>query len=102
MKRWPTVLLLLWSVQAFAQSVPIIRYDSVPNALKLPPNMYLGEAAGVAVNSKKHIFVFSRGAPPGRRSVPLRRNYWSLVPTDVLSAKSARICTRSRSHTQCA
>ena len=65
MKRWPTVLLVLWSVQAFAQSVPIIRYDSVPNALKLPPNMYLGEAAGVAVNSKKHTFVFSRGSTTG-------------------------------------
>src|ERR1700745_3933625 len=65
MKRWPTVLLVLWSVQAFAQSVPIIRYDSVPNALKLPPNMYLGETAGVAVNSKRHIFVFSRGSTTG-------------------------------------
>jgi hypothetical protein len=34
-----TVLLVLWSAQAFAQSVPVIRYDSVANAVKLPPNM---------------------------------------------------------------
>jgi hypothetical protein len=45
--------------------VPEIPYESVPNFLKLPPNLYLGEASGVAVNSKKHIFVFSRGNTTG-------------------------------------
>ena len=48
-----------------AQSVPVIPYDSVPNAIRLPQNMYFGEAAGVAVNSKKHVFVFSRGNTNG-------------------------------------
>src|SRR6185312_11669252 len=43
------------------QSVPVIPFDSVPEPLKLPPDLYLGEAAGVAVNSKGHVFVFSRG-----------------------------------------
>ena len=47
------------------QSVPVIRFDSVVNPLKLPPNLYLGEATGVAVNSKKHIFVLSRGNTTG-------------------------------------
>jgi DNA-binding beta-propeller fold protein YncE len=47
------------------QEVPEIPFDSVPNLLKLPPNMYLGEVAGVAVNSKGHIFVFSRGNTTG-------------------------------------
>src|SRR6202167_4710510 len=42
-------------------TVPEIKYRSVPNFLKLPANMYLGEVAGVAVNSKGHIFVLSRG-----------------------------------------
>jgi sugar lactone lactonase YvrE len=47
---------------ALAQdAVPTIAYDSVPNLLKLPDDMHLGEAAGVAVNSKGHIFVYSRG-----------------------------------------
>ncbi|AMN45431.1 peptidyl-alpha-hydroxyglycine alpha-amidating lyase family protein [Rhodoplanes sp. Z2-YC6860] len=47
---------------ALAQdSVPTIAYDSVPNLLKLPDDMHLGEAAGVAVNSKGHIFVYARG-----------------------------------------
>jgi 6-bladed beta-propeller len=45
--------------------VPEIPYDSVPNFLKLPPDMYLGEVSGVAVNSKKHVFVFSRGNTTG-------------------------------------
>jgi hypothetical protein len=49
----------------FAQSIPEIPFDSVANFLKLPENMYLGEASGVAVNSKNHIFVFSRGNSTG-------------------------------------
>jgi streptogramin lyase len=47
------------------QPVPQIPFESVPNFIKLPPNMYLGEAAGVAVNSKGHIFVFTRGNTTG-------------------------------------
>ena len=52
---------------AFAQqtSVPEIPYESVPNFLKLPPDLYLGEVSGVAVNSKGHVFVFSRGNTSG-------------------------------------
>ncbi len=46
-------------------SVPEIPFDSVRDFLKLPPDLYLGEASGVAVNSKKHIFVFSRGNTTG-------------------------------------
>ena len=51
----------------FAQqpAVPEIRYSSVPDFLKLPPDLYLGEVCGVAVNSKGHIFVFSRGNSTG-------------------------------------
>src|SRR5713226_1874338 len=45
----------------FAQlSVPEIPYDSAPNLLKLPDNLYLGEAVGVATSSKGHIYVFTR------------------------------------------
>jgi len=42
-----------------------ISFDSAPEFLKLPPGMNLGEASGVAVNSKKHVFVFSRGNTNG-------------------------------------
>ena len=55
------ILLLTASMFARAQSPPEIPYESVPNVLKLPADRYLGEAAGVAVNSRGHIFVFHRG-----------------------------------------
>ena len=58
----------LASVCVFAQQpqmVPEIPFDSAPNFFKLPPDMHLGEVAGVAVNSKGHIFVFSRGGTTG-------------------------------------
>ncbi len=51
---------------AFAQQdVPTIAFDSVPDFLKLPKDVYLGEATGVAVNSKGHVFVLSRGNTTG-------------------------------------
>jgi DNA-binding beta-propeller fold protein YncE len=46
-------------------SVPEIPFESSTTFLKLPPDLYLGEASGVAINSKKHIFVFSRGNTTG-------------------------------------
>jgi hypothetical protein len=49
-------------VKASAQNVPEIPYDSVPNFIKLPPGLYLGEAIGVATNSKGHVFVYTRSA----------------------------------------
>src|ERR1700738_4459845 len=61
------VSLSLTATPLFAQQspVPAIRYHAVPDFLKLPADLYLGEAAGVAVNSKGHIFVFSRGNTGG-------------------------------------
>src|SRR5258706_8367063 len=50
------------AVKAKAQNVPEIPYESVPNFLKLPPGVYLGEAIGVATNSKGHVFVYTRSA----------------------------------------
>jgi streptogramin lyase len=67
MKRFAFVLCLLMIPPAlFAQqAVPDIPFDSVPNFFKLPPDLHLGEASGVAVNSKGHIFIFSRGNTSG-------------------------------------
>ncbi len=62
------VALMLCAAPAFAQAkataqnVPEIPYDSVPNFLKLPPGLYLGEAIGVSTNSKGHVFVYTRSA----------------------------------------
>src|SRR5678815_5419923 len=41
-------------------TAPDIPYESAPNFLKMPPNIYLGEGIGVARNSKGHIFIFTR------------------------------------------
>jgi sugar lactone lactonase YvrE len=41
-------------------TAPDIPFESVPNFLKLPPNLYLGEGIGVARNSKGHVFIFTR------------------------------------------
>ncbi|HYS48142.1 MAG TPA: peptidyl-alpha-hydroxyglycine alpha-amidating lyase family protein [Xanthobacteraceae bacterium] len=66
MKKWLIGLLVLLSPPAFAQqAVPDIHFESVPDFLKLPPDLHLGEATGVAVNSHGHIFVFSRGNTSG-------------------------------------
>jgi DNA-binding beta-propeller fold protein YncE len=53
-------LVALPSLPLLAQNVPEITYDSAPNLLKLPTDIFLGEAAGVAQNSKGHVFVFTR------------------------------------------
>jgi NHL repeat len=43
-----------------AQNVSEIAYDANADLLKLPENIHMGEAAGVATNSKGHIFVYTR------------------------------------------
>ncbi len=65
--RWSFLFLFLVAVPLFAQQPPVpeIRYRSVPDFLKLPSDSYFGEVAGVAVNSKGHVFVFSRGNTTG-------------------------------------
>jgi DNA-binding beta-propeller fold protein YncE len=67
MKPIVLFLLLLETSSFFAQQaqVPQIPFQSVADLLKLPPDLYLGEAPGVAVNSKGHIFVLSRGNTSG-------------------------------------
>jgi len=56
---------LLSGIPAAAQfNVPEIPFDSAADPLKLPDNIYLGEAAGVATNSKGDIFVFTRTGHP--------------------------------------
>src|SRR3989442_7829279 len=68
MKRASIVLVLIFMLRfagpAFAQSVPEIPFDSIPNFLKLPDGLYMGEAAGVATNSKGHVFVYTRTGSP--------------------------------------
>ena len=48
------------ATKAKVLNVPEIPYESVPNFLKMPPGLYLGEGIGIATNSKGHIFVYTR------------------------------------------
>jgi streptogramin lyase len=67
MKTLPlTALALLFAaVAVHAQPVPEIAFDSAENFFKLPDGANFGEVAGIAVNSKKHVFVFTRGNTNG-------------------------------------
>src|SRR5258708_17820840 len=63
----------------FAQdhAAPEIPFESIPDFLKLPPNMYLGETAGVAVEFYGHGFRFApvastRSASGAHAPPPLR------------------------------
>jgi hypothetical protein len=58
------VLLGVTSARAQAPA-PEIKVDASVDFLKLPPDLHFGEVAGVAVNSKGHVFVFSRGTTTG-------------------------------------
>ena len=58
------VAALLATAPAVAQfAVPEIRFESV-EPLKFPENIHLGEAAGVATNSKGDLFVYTRTGHP--------------------------------------
>ena len=65
--RCSILILFFVAASLFAQPSPVpeIRYRSVPDFLKLPTDLYFGEVTGVAVNSKGHVFVFSRGNTTG-------------------------------------
>ncbi len=62
-RAWLVVVVAASS--ALGQSVPQLPFQSVPDPLTLPNDVHFGEVAGVAVNSKGHIFVFSRGNSTG-------------------------------------
>src|SRR5215470_2932448 len=55
-----SIVVLLAASSSAQQSAAEMEFDSVPDFLKLPPGTNFGEVAGVAVNSKGHVFVFTR------------------------------------------
>jgi sugar lactone lactonase YvrE len=60
-KRCIVIFIALLGASGSAQQgVPEIPFDSAPNFFKLPSDVNFGEGAGVAVNSKGHIFVYTR------------------------------------------
>jgi DNA-binding beta-propeller fold protein YncE len=66
MKRMMLAVAAMAAGVASAQApVPIIEFESVPEPLKLPKDLYFGEVTGVAVNSKGMVYVLSRGNTTG-------------------------------------
>ena len=62
-------LFCVWISLAAAQlseesSTPKLDYEAVPDFFQLPASEHLVEPAGIAVNSKGHIYVFHRGKHP--------------------------------------
>src|SRR6202049_4204721 len=56
---------LLASPLIAQENVPELSFESVPDFPRLPPGMNFGEVPGVAVNSKGHVFVFTRSNSAG-------------------------------------
>ena len=46
------------------ESLPTLNYEVIRDFFQLPPGEHLVEPAGIAVNSKGHIYVFHRGKHP--------------------------------------
>ncbi len=57
---FPIAAALLCAGSLFGQLIPEISFSSTPNLLKMPEHTYMGEAVGVATNSKGNIFVYTR------------------------------------------
>jgi len=62
------LIVALVSAPAFSsrcqETGPRLNYEVVPDFFQLPPGEHFVEPAGVAVNSKGHIYVFHRGKHP--------------------------------------
>jgi DNA-binding beta-propeller fold protein YncE len=64
MRSFRQILFLAAIVASAQTSAPEIGFESTVNPLKFPDNISLGEAAGVATNSKGDVFVYTRTGHP--------------------------------------
>src|SRR5580693_2257503 len=94
------VLLVFVARPSFGQQPPEIRYTSVPDFLKLPADVYLGEVAGVAVNSKGHVFVFSRGNSTGPAYAASGAQLLEFDANGNFCGRLGTTCMRGRSRTR--
>ncbi len=60
----PSIPRAVWQVASSSSSTAQLRYQLVPDFLKLASNSYFSEVSGVALNSRGHVFVFQRGTHP--------------------------------------
>ena len=77
-----------------------IQFDSVADFPKLPDGMNFGEVPGVAVNSKGHVFVFTRSnSANGPAYAPAAAQLLEFAAEGDFCAKSARVFMPGRSPT---
>jgi hypothetical protein len=60
MKRLSSLAMLLLCIEMMPAQVADIAFDGNIDFIKLPSNLHLGEAAGVATDSKGNVFVYTR------------------------------------------
>src|SRR5258708_3692915 len=65
MKNLIYISIALCCVGVLPAQIPEISFDAQTALLKLPPNLHLGEAAGVATTSKGNILVYTRTGEDG-------------------------------------
>jgi hypothetical protein len=93
-------MLLAMPVARAQQSVPELAFDSVPDFFKLPAGANFGEVSGVAVNSKGHVFVFTRSnSAHGPAYAPSAALLLEFDRRASSSARWAKISTAGRSPT---
>jgi DNA-binding beta-propeller fold protein YncE len=83
-----------WSVLAGAQlpnSLAGLNYEVIPDFFQLPPDEHFIEPAGVAVNSKGHIYIFHRGKHPLMEFDPSGKFLHSIADDLFVTAHMLRI-----------
>jgi DNA-binding beta-propeller fold protein YncE len=85
MKSLRCLLWLATCAMLLAQETPApeIAFESVPNPLTLPANLYLGEVSGVALNSKGHIFIYTRSGHTQLHEFDANGNYIRSIGNDL-------------------
>ena len=73
---------------AVSAAAPIVRYEEVKDWPQLPAGMQMGEAAGVAVDTSGHVFVFHR---PGRGFDTAATETLTEAPVLEFDAESGRL-----------
>ena len=61
----PLLLVAIAAPSSAQQAVPEIRFDATAEFLKLPADVRFGEVAGVAMDGRRHLYVFSRTGSRG-------------------------------------
>ena len=84
---------LLWGQVSISdpQNFPALPYEPVADFFQLPPEEHFVEPAGIAVNSRGHIYVFRRGKHPLMEFDPTGKFIRSIADDLFLIAHSLRV-----------